>query len=223
MKKTIIIIVIGALLVGGYIFIKDTQNKKELSKVEESQFVDKNISSSTAEVSSSVTISRSAGVWSSNSDGEYKIDSSSLKFEFTGYKPGGQHIGTFNTLSAKISLDKEGNPIQATITIDPKTVKTDIEAVDKHLQAPEFFDTAKYPEISLVVKEIKEEGGSVVAITDLIMKGVTKTLAVPVKITKADDGTVFNIETRIKISDYAIAYGPVLDEVKVVLSGVIHR
>lgn len=223
MKKITIGIILIALLVGGYVFIKDRQIKKELSEVEESKIIDQNTSSSTVSAVSSISANRTNGVWTVTSDGEYVVDPTSLKLEFTGYKPGGQHVGTFNTVNTKISLDKEGNPVQATITIDPKSVKTDTEAVDKHLQAPEFFDTQKYSDISIVIKEIKKEGDAMLAITDLTMKGVTKTLAIPVKIVKADDGVVFSVDTRIKISDYAIAYGPVQDEVRVTLSGVIHK
>jgi len=224
MKKIIISIVAIAIIIGVYIFIQDKRIKKELSNVEESQFVDQNNSTSTAPVSASESaITRVNGVWTVNSTQEYTIDPASLKFEFTGYKPGGQHVGTFNTMDATLSFDEAGAPIGLVMNIDPTSVKTDTEAVDKHLQAPEFFDTATYPNVTVVIKEIKKEGNSIKAITDLTIKGVTKTLAVPVTISLVEGGIKFDVDTRIKISDYKMAYGPVQDEVRVTLSGVVKK
>jgi polyisoprenoid-binding protein YceI len=170
-----------------------------------------------------VTINRNAGAWNIKQTGEYTVDPSSLKFEFTGYKPGGEHAGTFNNLQSEINLDSNGNPVSGKIIFDPKSVKTDSAKLDEHLQTPEFFDTTTYSEITALIKEFKTEGNSVFAITELTMKGVTKTLSIPIKIVKADDGVVFSLDSRIKISDYSIAYGPVLDEVRVTLSGVLHK
>ena len=223
MKKIISSIGIIIILAGVYVFIKDQQIKKELSTVEESQFVEQGATTTSVQVTSAVQATRTNGVWSSTSTGEYLLDATSLKFEFTGYKPGGEHVGTFNAIKADIGIDEKGNPVSAKIVFDPKTVKTDSAKLDEHLQAPEFFDTAVYSEATAVIKEFKKEGDSIRAITDLTMKGVTKTLSVPITVTVADDGVVFRVDTRVKISDYSIAYGPVLDEVRVVLSGVVHK
>jgi polyisoprenoid-binding protein YceI len=221
MKKIIISVGVIIVVIGGYVFIKDMQIKKDLLKVEESKFVEQNSTSISVQAQSIMSVTRTDSTWNSTSTGEYVIDATSLKFEFTGYKPGGEHVGTFKSLKADISIDANGNPVSAKIVFDPKTVKTDSEAVDKHLQAPEFFDTAVHSEITAVVKEFKKEGEQVFAITDLTMKGITKTLSIPVKIVNVDGGVMFSIATRIKISDYAVAYGPVLDEVKVMLEGKV--
>jgi polyisoprenoid-binding protein YceI len=221
MQKIIIIGGILILLIGGYIFIKDQQIKKELSKVGEAQFVDQNTASSSVKVASKINANKGAGLWNVTSDSAYTINPASLKFEFTGYKPGGEHVGTFNVIKAEIGLSDMGEPVQAMLTFDPKTVKTDSEALNKHLQAAEFFDTAVYSEITAVVKEFKKEGDSVRAITDLTMKGVTKTLSIPVVMSEVQGGVKFTIDTRVKISDYRVAYGPVLDEVRIFAEGVV--
>jgi polyisoprenoid-binding protein YceI len=223
MKKIISSIGVIIILAGVYIFIKDQQIKKELSTVEESQFVERGATTTSAQATSAVQATRTNGVWSSTSTGQYLLDATSLKFEFTGYKPGGEHVGTFNAIKADIGIDEKGNPVSAKIVFDPNTVKTDETKLDEHLQAPEFFDTAVYSEATAVIKEFKKEGDSIRAITDLTMKGVTKTLSVPVNIVTVDGKVTFNIDTKIKISDYSIAYGPVLDEVRVALSGVVYK
>ncbi len=223
MKTAIISILAIAIIIGGYIFIKDQKIKAELSNVEESKVVESNATTTTQVADSQITLNRVDGEWAVTTTGDFTIDPSSIKFEFTGYKPGGQHVGTFNTMNAIVSLDEAGNPILSKITIDPTTVKTDSEAVDKHLQAPEFFDTATNPNVTVVVKEIQKDGNNVKAITDLTIKGVTKTLAIPVTVTNQADGVKFDVDTRIKISDFKMAYGPVQDEVRIALSGVLKK
>lgn len=220
MKKIIITIIIIILIIGGYVFIKDREIKRELSSVEQSKFIDSKIDNVSKDSVSKITMDRRDGLWDIKSTSDYTINTDSLNFEFIGHKPGGQHAGTFNIMSAEISLDVEGNPVSANFIFDPSSVKTDNSSVDKHLQAPEFFDTEKYSQIIANVREIKkEEDGSTKAITDLTMKGVSKTLAIPVTVTPIDSGFKFAIGTRITISDYEIAFGPVLDEVRVILEG----
>jgi polyisoprenoid-binding protein YceI len=80
-----------------------------------------------------------------------------------------------------------------------------------------FLDEA----VSKLSKEIKIEGDIKEAVVDLTMKGVTKTLIVPVTVTSEEGSAMFKIDTRVKISDYSIAYGPVLDEVRIMLEGKI--
>ncbi len=211
-----------ALIGGGYLFIMDQRNKATLSTLEEAKEVESTATTSSATVASQVVINRTNGEWDTNSTGgNYGIVASELKFEFTGYKPGGQHVGTFNNLVATVSLDAMGNPIATEITIDPKSVQTDAAGVTGHLQKKEFFDTETFADVKVNIKEIQKEGANVKAIADLTIKGVTKTLAIPVTVTKTEAGTKFEVDTRIKISDYGMAYGPVQDEVRVTLSGLV--
>ncbi len=223
MKIAIISILAIALIGGGYVFIKDQRIKAELSNVEESKEVESNATSTATVADSVVTLNRVNGVWSVTSTGEFTVDPTSLAFEFTGYKPGGQHVGTFNNMSATISLDEMGNPVASQITIDPKSVQTDSDGVTTHLQKKEFFDTEAFADIKINIKEIQSDATNLKAITDLTIKGVTKTLAIPVKVAKLENGMVFAVDTRIKISEFGMAYGPVQDEVRVTLGGELYK
>lgn len=210
--------------VGAYMYAKDRQIKADLQNVEESQFVDSQGNTNPAAVASEINIERANGTWSIEGSGDYTIDASTLKFEFTGYKPGGQHVGTFQNLAASVGLDAEGNPVGVVIKLDPKSVKTDTAAVDAHLQKSEFFDTEAHPEVTVAVKGIEKKSDTEVsAITDITIKGITKTLSVPVKVEKTDGGAKFSVDTRIKISEWNMAFGPVQDEVRVTLSGELKK
>ncbi|MEY4440698.1 MAG: hypothetical protein RLY49_324 [Candidatus Parcubacteria bacterium] len=224
MRKIIIGGIIIIVAVGGYVFIKDRQIKKELSTVQESQEVKGSAEKNTRETASSITLSKTNGTWSVSQTGEYTIDPKSLKFTFTGYKPGGEHTGTFNSIKSEIGLDKDGVPVSANMVIDIASVKTDSEAVDKHLQTVDFFDVANNPNITVNIKSIQiENETSAKAITDITMKGVTKTISMPIAFARAANGTKFMIDTRVNIADFGIAYGPVLNEVRVTAEGVIMK
>lgn len=224
MKIIVISILAIVLVIGGYVFIQNKKNKKELSNIEKSEFVDSVNVIDSNKNASKIKVLRTNGAWNIVSPNEYTINPDSLVFEFTGYKVGGQHVGTFNTMSADILLDTEGSPVGANFVFEPTSVKTDSSGVDKHLQAPEFFDTTAYPQITVAIKEIRNVApDEFQAITNLTMKGVTKTLAIPVKITPTKSGMNFAVDTRIVISDYNIAYGPVQDEVRIVLGAELYK
>jgi polyisoprenoid-binding protein YceI len=219
-----IIILILVAIFGVYVLIQDQKIKAGLVGVEQSQVVvDSSNTGTDAVAASSITLNRANGAWTVDSSGEYTIDPSSLTFTFTGYKPGAEHIGTFNTISAEVSLDETGAPIASIITIDSTTVKTDSDSLDKHLQAPEFFDTAKYPNVTVAVKQIIKEGDSIKAITDITIKDTTKTLSIPVQVQMQDGGVQFSVDTKINIADFKMAYGPVQNDVRITLSGVLKK
>lgn len=224
MRKIIISVIIILLAVGGYFFVKDRQIKSELSKVEQAQETNQNATSTKKVVASEISATRTNGVWSITNKGEYTLDSKSLTFDFIGYKPGGEHVGTFNNMKVDIALDESGQPISSVISMDISSVKTDTEAVDKHLQTADFFDVASNPGISVIISDfIKENDTTAKAVTSITMKGVTKTLSIPVALTPVNEGVKFSVDTRINISDFGIAYGPVLNEVRVKAEGVVSK
>ena len=59
-------------------------------------------------------------------------------------------------------------------TVDATTVTTFDETRDGHLQAPDFFDTQRYPELRFESTSVENNGEGLVARGDLTIKGVTK-------------------------------------------------
>jgi len=67
------------------------------------------------------------------------------------------------------------------VSIEAASINTDIEARDKHLRSPDFFDVEKFPTItfkSAAVKEVSK--GRLEVAGDLTMRGVTKRITIPV-------------------------------------------
>lgn len=59
-------------------------------------------------------------------------------------------------------------------TVDVSSITTFDETRDGHLQAPDFFDTQRYPELRFKSTEVAFEGDEVVVKGDLTIKGLTK-------------------------------------------------
>lgn len=222
MKKIITSIILLILIIGGiigiYLFINDQANKKELAQIDSAEFVDQ-VETEEQNIGSEIILKRESGVWSIVNQNEYTIDLDSINFEFTGYRVGGSHDGTFENIDVIIGFNDQGLPVTGKITIDASSVKTDTAALDNHLRTDDFFGVEEYPEIIVDIKQVRQENGQTVAISDIFMKGITRTIAIPVEIRQTDDRINFSVDSRINISDFNIAYGPVRDDVRITLQG----
>jgi polyisoprenoid-binding protein YceI len=94
---------------------------------------------------------------------------------------------------------------------------TEVAARDEHLRSADFFDAAKYPEMSFKSTKIEKKGNDRhVLHGDLTIKGVTRQIEFPFTFTGAIKdpwgGTRFGIEARTRINrrDYGITYGNAL-------------
>jgi polyisoprenoid-binding protein YceI len=90
--------------------------------------------------------------------------------------------GMFQQPSGTVVLD-EATPANSnvTATIDVKSITTGVEERDTHLKGPDFFDAAKYPQITFVSTGVTKSSDTAYVVTgNLTMRGVTKpvTLAV---------------------------------------------
>jgi polyisoprenoid-binding protein YceI len=59
-------------------------------------------------------------------------------------------------------------------TVDATSITTFDETRDGHLQAPDFFDTQRYPELRFESTSVEIGGSELVAHGDLTIKGITK-------------------------------------------------
>ncbi len=101
------------------------------------------------------------------------------------------------------------------ITLKPSGIKTSSEALDDHLQKPEFFNTEKFPELRFVSTHVKITGKNTANVTgNLTMLGVTKPVTLRVTLKKADVRPMmqdfaagFIAEAKIKRSDFGMTNG----------------
>jgi polyisoprenoid-binding protein YceI len=84
--------------------------------------------------------------------------------------------GTFKGVKGTISYDPD-SPASSGITaeIEVNSINTQDESRDTHLKSPDFFDSAQYPTMSYVSKQVEKIGDGEFRVTgDLTLHGVTK-------------------------------------------------
>jgi polyisoprenoid-binding protein YceI len=131
----------------------------------------------------------------------------------------------FDKTTGTVVYDKEGRANSVDITIDTRSVSTGSALFNQHIQAEDFLDTAKYPNVTFKSTNVNFDGDKPVSIEgDLTMKGITKRvtltvtrfLAAPHPIQKKDTIGA-DAYTIVKRTDFNMGkYAPaVSDEVRI--------
>src|ERR1019366_6536360 len=82
--------------------------------------------------------------------------------------------GSFTKVTGSVVLnEKDITQSQVSASIDVSSVDTRVEARDKDLRSPNFFDVEKYPTIEFKSKRIVSSGGKLRGIGDLTINGTT--------------------------------------------------
>lgn len=134
--------------------------------------------------------------------------------------------GNFTDFEGTILID-EARPEASSVvfTIKAASISTGNESRDKHLNSPDFFDTAKFPEISFKSTKIAANGKDKYNVTgNFTMHGVTKEITLPVVFNgTANDGrggvrAGFELATTINRQDYGVKFNKALDNGSMMLS-----
>ena len=158
---------------------------------------------------------------------EYQIDPSHTATLFSWNHFGFSNPGAnFNNVQGSIHVDYK-NPQKSSVdvTIPVKSIDSHVEALDKEFLTEDWFNEAKYPNITFKSTKVQTKDKKHFKITgDLTVKGITKPVVLDATLNgmaehpmakKAAIG--FNATTTFKRSDFGIAnYVPaVSDDIKV--------
>ena len=89
--------------------------------------------------------------------------------------------GSFTKVTGSVTLnDQDIAQSQVLASIDVSSVDTRVEARDKDLKSPNFFDVEKYPTIEFKFKRIASSGGKLQLIGDLTIHGTTREVTLDV-------------------------------------------
>ena len=149
----------------------------------------------------------------------YEVDAthSSLMFSVD-YLVISKTTGKFTDFAGTLTWDENDlSKCQIQGAIQAQSITTDNEKRDTHLKSEDFFWVEKYPEIQFATTQIAKDGDGYKATGQLTLRGVTKTVAIPFKVTgKIKD---FAGNERIGLSgsfvinrkDYGINWNKALD------------
>ena len=89
--------------------------------------------------------------------------------------------GSFTKVTGSVVLDeKDITQSQVSASIDVNSIDTRVEARDKDLKSPHFFEVEKYPTIEFKSKKVVNSGGKLQLIGDLTIHGTTREVTLDV-------------------------------------------
>jgi len=145
---------------------------------------------------------------------KYQITPQNSQIEFVGSKVTGIHNGSFGNFSGQIDYSGDPEKSRVNITIETDSITTDTDDLTKHLKTADFFDVAKYPQVSFVSTEIRPGGnqGATHTVTgNLTMHGVTKAVTFPATIAVTPDTATVDSSFSINRKDFEINYAGAAD------------
>ena len=115
--------------------------------------------------------------------------------------------GTFEGLAGSVVFDP-ANLAGASfnVSVDAKTVDTDMEARDNHLRKEEYFDVEKYPKLSFRSTKITttNKEGYLFIFGVITIKNISKEISFPFKQTSKDGGILFDGEFKLNRLDFGV-------------------
>jgi len=131
--------------------------------------------------------------------------------------------GTFNGLTGNINFDPSNlSTASFNVSVDAKTVDTDIEGRDNHLRKAEYFDVEKYPKLSFRSTKITttNKDGYLNMTGVITIKNVSKEISFPFKQSAKDGGILFEGNIKINRKDFGVGGNSfsLSDEVSIELS-----
>src|SRR6186997_2777749 len=115
--------------------------------------------------------------------------------------------GTFDGLAGTITFDPSNlGSASFNVSVDAKSVDTDMEGRDNHLRKAEYFDVEKYPKISFRSTRITttNKEGYFYMFGVITIKNVSKEVSFPFKQTSKDDGVLFEGEFKLNRLDFGV-------------------
>ena len=115
--------------------------------------------------------------------------------------------GTFEGLSGIIKYDPN-NPTQATfsVSVEVKTIDTDIESRDKDLRKQHYFDVETYPTITFTSTRVTKTNTKdyLYMFGNITIKGITKEIKFPFKAIPKDGGFLFEGSFDLNRRDFKV-------------------
>ena len=131
--------------------------------------------------------------------------------------------GTFDGLAGSIIFDPSNLATASfDVSVEAKTVDTDMEGRDNHLRKAEYFDVEKFPKISFKSTKVTttNKEGYLYMFGVITIKNVSKEISFPFSQTSKDGGILFEGEFKLNRLDFGVGGKSfsIADELNVELS-----
>jgi polyisoprenoid-binding protein YceI len=151
----------------------------------------------------------------------FQIDPEHSRIGFKVHQAFANVTGRFKQFSGTIQVDREHpEKSSVTATIEVKSMDTGIAKRDAHLRSEEFFNVAKFPEITFKSRSVKQTGPDAGEIFgDFTMHGMTRQIALRVKLLKEEQGktTRWQVTTQpLSRREFGVQFGKTLEGVSMI-------
>lgn len=144
----------------------------------------------------------------------YTVITDKSTVTWKGFKPTESHDGTIAMSKGVLSLT-DNNLVGGKFKIDMNSIVVlDIPADNEyngklvgHLKAPDFFDVEKFPTALFEITEVVKKGDKVSVSGNLTIKGITKNITFPAKVSQANGFVTFKSDLfKIDRTEFGIQY-----------------
>jgi polyisoprenoid-binding protein YceI len=154
------------------------------------------------------------GVAQAASGAKYQVESSDeSKVQFVSDAPLEKITGVGHKMTGNVEIDV-GNlaATKGTVELDVKSIKTNVDLRDEHLQGPDWLDAAKHPKIKFEITKVdgpaalkKGDAVDVKVTGKLSMHGVTREETATAKVRLTDKGVSVKANFKVSLPAYKVS------------------
>jgi polyisoprenoid-binding protein YceI len=162
----------------------------------------------------------------------YRFDPSHSIISFKVHQFLGTTRGRFTRFEGKIYVDRD-HPARSSVwaKIRMESIDTGIATRDRHLRAPDFFNAAKYPEITFKSRSVKQTGReSADIVGNLSMHGVSRPVTLHVRLIDSLKRQALTLRTRWNVTmdpiqrrNFGLLWSPGVEAISMISQEVFPR
>jgi polyisoprenoid-binding protein YceI len=141
--------------------------------------------------------------------GTWNLDPIHSRVGFEVHYLAGTFKGEFHEIGAELAVDGDNASLEGTAKVASVDVKD--ENLAAHLQAPDFFDAERYPELRFTAQDISLDGNGNVSVDgELTIKGVAKpvtvtgTVTAPLQDSYGNDRIGLNLTAKVDRTHFGV-------------------
>ena len=133
---------------------------------------------------------------------ELKVDTEQSTVVATAKATGHQFTAEPETFDCQMEISQEGQIQSVSFSFNFADLKTGKKKRDSEML--HWLDSESYPSLNYVMTELKQEDGQQILIGTVSIHGKTIELAVPVSVTKEEDGFRVTGDTSLDVTDFGL-------------------